>query len=259
MLGNPVQFLWADFLPYYTCALTRRFPNYYGLQYQDGGRMALQVDDHQYLLHGTYAWCVYPGPQFMYAPASPEGYWSHRYVTFQGARTDAYRAEGLLPFLPQPVSPALRLGERLDHLRAVLSRPDRQGQWLATHLLEGILLDLAEARMSARPYPVWLPDLLQRLDRQLTQAMDYTRLAAELGVTETTLRRQFKTHLGVPLHTYVLQKKMALAGDLLRTSTLPIQAIAEELGYTDIYFFHRQFKQYQGVPPRQYRNGTPER
>jgi len=44
---------------------------------------------------------------------------------------------------------------------------------------------------------------------------------AALGVTEATLRRQFKAQLGIPIHTFVLQKKMALAGDLLRNSTLP--------------------------------------
>jgi AraC-like DNA-binding protein len=255
MQGDPVHFLWADFLPHYASALTRTFPDYCGLQYLDGGRMTLQVDDQSYVVHGTYAWCVYPGPQFVYAPALPEGYWSHRYVTFQGPRTDVYGAEGLLPFTPQSVSPTLRLGERLDHLRTLVRRLDRQGQWLATHLLEGILLDLAEARTTVRIFPAWLPAVLETLDRHLTSPLDYTRMAAAHGVTEATLRRQFKAHLGVPLHTYVLQKKLALASDLLRTSTLPIKTIAQQLGYTDVYFFHRQFRQYQGMPPRQYRMG----
>ena len=90
---------------------------------------------------------------------------------------------------------------------------------MATHLLEGMLPDLAEARMTAKPYPAWLPELLQTLDHQLTTSIDYPQLADDFSLTELTLRRQFKAHLGVPIHTYVLRKKMALAGDLLRNST----------------------------------------
>jgi AraC-like DNA-binding protein len=253
MFGEPLSFLWTEYLPHYTCAIARTFPDYYGLQYLDGGRMTLQCEGQVCELHGAVAWCVYPGPQFSYAPAAPEGYWSHRYVTFQGPRAAAYVAEGLLPFPPQPVGLGLHLGERLDRLRGLVGRPDRLGQWQATHLLEGILLELAEARASTPAYPAWLPRLLQALDERLAAPIDYAQLAAEFGLSEATLRRQFKRHLGTPLHTYVLHKRLALACDLLRHSTLPIKEIARRLGYTDIYFFHRQFRQYQGVPPRQYR------
>lgn len=254
MQGNPLQFLRAEFIPHYTGSITRIFPDYFGLQYLDGGRMNLSCNNKSLTLQGTYAWCVFPGPLFEYSPAQPEGYWSHHYVTFKGMRTEYYLAENLLPFEPQIILPGLRMAERMEQLRKLINRPDRQGQWTATNILEGLLLDLAEARNTHVDYPFWLPEMLQMLDKLLTKSIDYKQLSEQFNMTEHNLRRSFKTQSGVPIHTYVLLKKMSLACDLLRNSTMSIKEIANQLGYNDIYFFHRQFKQYQGIPPRQYRN-----
>lgn len=255
MQGNPIQFLRAEFLPRYKDSITRSFPDYFGLQYIDNGRMNLRIDDKNMVIHGNQAWCVYPGPLFDYSPAQPDGYWSHHYVTFHGKLTENYLAEKLLPFNPQPVLPGMHMGERMEKLRKLITRPDRQGQWVATNILEGLLLDLAEARTTIADYPIWLPEILQMLDKLLTGTIDYSQLAAEFNMTEHSLRRYFKAQLGVPIHTYVLMKKMAMASDLLRNSNMSIKEIARHLGYSDVYFFHRQFKQHQGIPPRQYRHG----
>lgn len=38
---------------------------------------------------------------------------------------------------------------------------------------------------------------------------------------------------------------------------MSLKQIAESLGYTDVYFFHRQFKSVAGVTPGQWRKPTP--
>jgi AraC-like DNA-binding protein len=45
------------------------------------------------------------------------------------------------------------------------------------------------------------------------------------------------------------------AAYLLRDEHLSITEIAQQLGYTDLYYFSRQFRKYYGLSPRQMRNG----
>jgi AraC-like DNA-binding protein len=74
-----------------------------------------------------------------------------------------------------------------------------------------------------------------------------------MGLSLTALRRRFKEATGMPLHTWVLQHRVAQARTLLSESDLPLKAIALQLGYNNVYFFARQFKQMTGVAPGHYR------
>ena len=56
---------------------------------------------------------------------------------------------------------------------------------------------------------------------------------------------------------YLIEHRIQRATQLLRESDLSIQQIAESLGYNDVYFFHRQFRQLTGVTPRAARLGAP--
>ena len=44
------------------------------------------------------------------------------------------------------------------------------------------------------------------------------------------------------------------ARNRLRNSSATLETIAHELGYRDVYFFSRQFKQKTGITPNNYRN-----
>jgi len=55
-------------------------------------------------------------------------------------------------------------------------------------------------------------------------------------------------------HAYLLQCRATSARRLLGETDLPIKSIAQQLGYRDVYFFSRQFRQMTGVPPAVYRH-----
>lgn len=107
----------------------------------------------------------------------------------------------------------------------------------------------------------WLGEVLQRLalspppdeQAQSPAPPDYETLATELGMSTGTLRRRFKAATGTSLHNFVLQSRIATARTLLSETDLPLKTIAARLGYNNVYFFSRQFRELAGVSPGHYR------
>ena len=82
------------------------------------------------------------------------------------------------------------------------------------------------------------------------------RLAAELGVSVTALKMSFKSVYGAPIYQYQKDLRLQKSQQLLRETTLPVAAIAEEVGYTNPAKFSSAFKKRFGVSPTEYKKST---
>ena len=67
------------------------------------------------------------------------------------------------------------------------------------------------------------------------------------------MRKVFKKKMGVAVSEYLTEMKMARALRLLSISELRTADIAERLGYSDVNYFSRQFRQTQGMSIEEYR------
>jgi AraC-like DNA-binding protein len=227
------------------------FDGYSTLQYMRRGGVELSYDRQAFLLEGEWFWPAYPGPLIWFHVAPGYPWWEHRYAAFRGPLLNRWVAEGLFPMRPQPAPRPRFYAKRFDELLRQLERPDRWGTLRAVNLLERLLIDLAEARAQPGEREPWLVQVMETL--AAGQNTDYALLASEAGMALSTLRRRFRQAVGTSLHAYALQCKIARARGMLSETDRPMKAIAEELGYQDIYFFSRQFHQLTGVPPAAYR------
>lgn len=73
-------------------------------------------------------------------------------------------------------------------------------------------------------------------------------------MSRTALAQRFTRLLGQPPLTYIAERRLSHAAELLRTSTAPIAAIANQVGYSSEAAFSRAFRRRYGQPPRQWRN-----
>lgn len=72
-------------------------------------------------------------------------------------------------------------------------------------------------------------------------------------LSERSFKRRFKQATGMTPIEYVLTLRLEEAKQILETSDVPVEAVAESVGYQDAGFFGRKFVQRVGMTPAQYR------
>ena len=78
-------------------------------------------------------------------------------------------------------------------------------------------------------------------------------LASFLKLSENQFRRKFKQEFGVTPQQFILRARLQASGHILRGGTTSIAVTASESGFSDQSYFTKQFKEYFGETPLQYR------
>lgn len=91
------------------------------------------------------------------------------------------------------------------------------------------------------------------LRAHINENVDMEKIAAELQVSYSWLRKAFKIFTGIAPHQYLLQLKIERARNLLADSQKPVKEIAFELGFESAFYFSRLFKLKTKSSPGAYR------
>jgi AraC-like DNA-binding protein len=132
-------------------------------------------------------------------------------------------------------------------------------------LLTGLLMELDAATDEGQTRKGRVKPYFERLIRQvalrITENPQHTptvaALAREFGYSPNHFTRLFKAVTGQTPELFAAHSRIRRAQHLLRDTSSPIGEIATMLGYRDIYFFSRQFKQFIGSSPLHYRQNAP--
>jgi len=252
-MNSSVVFLHSGKISPCAARVDKYFEDYYSLEFISRGTLELAFDNEAFILEGPWMWVSSPGPRIRFHAQPGSEPWTHRYAAFKGSRTTQWRAAKLLPDRPQRISDPKTMTGRFDELLALLRQPDRLSGLKAINLLEHILLALAEQRTEPPYENRWLVKIMHELDSCDKKSPDYEALASRMNMGLSTLRRKFRQSTGISLHQYVLDRRVEKARQLLGETDYPVKEIAERLGYQDVYFFSRQFRQQTGIPPGEYR------
>ncbi|UUM30084.1 helix-turn-helix domain-containing protein [Vibrio japonicus] len=102
--------------------------------------------------------------------------------------------------------------------------------------------------------PKGLTKVLQFLDKNLNEEIREEEVAAMCHYSTTYFSRYFHKHIGVSFRDYVIDKRIALAKQLLiEQPNIKVAYIAYQCGYQDTSYFARIFKKRVGVSPATYR------
>lgn len=239
-------------MPTCTHVVDKHFDGYYSLQLMTSGGIFLGYDDQTYTLTEPSAWGAWPGPLTRFHKLDNYPSWNHRYVAFRGGLAARWKNSGLLPSKPLPVADTRLIVSLFDDVLADIYKTGQMDILRSINGVERILLLLHDQQASAQH-----GDLVSRVVEYLAKTrideIDYTDLAAQNYVSQSTLRRRFKDATGMSVHSYAVQHTINRAKILLTQTNEPIKVIARDLGYNDVYYFTRQFSQMVGVPPSQFR------
>lgn len=86
--------------------------------------------------------------------------------------------------------------------------------------------------------------------------LSLNRISEHFEMNPRYLSKLFKEEFGEKFIDYMLRIRLEEAQRLLRETDLPVQHIAERVGYLHAISFHRAFKNTLGVPPGDYRKRT---
>lgn len=91
------------------------------------------------------------------------------------------------------------------------------------------------------------------IDTDLTADLSLSALAEMQNISPSYLSSLFRQETGQTLTDHVNHKRVKQAMQLLSTTHLQVQTVAQHCGILDVHYFSKVFKKYTGQTPKQYR------
>jgi two-component system response regulator YesN len=79
------------------------------------------------------------------------------------------------------------------------------------------------------------------------------KMSKAFGKNNDYFNRLIKAHAGMTYSGFLHQIRLEAAEHLLRTTALPVEEIAEEIGYHNITYFYHIFLKKYGTTPNNFR------
>ena len=99
----------------------------------------------------------------------------------------------------------------------------------------------------------YVPIVTEYLHSNYEQKVTVSELCALVGVNRNELSREFKSHTGKTIVTYLLDCRLAHAVDALLLTERTLLAIAQDCGFNSETYFIRMFTRKFGMTPTEYR------
>jgi AraC family transcriptional regulator len=87
------------------------------------------------------------------------------------------------------------------------------------------------------------------IEDHLDQDLSLARLAEVAGVSASHLKILFRRSLGLPVHAYIVQRRVERAKALLLRGELPVRQVALEAGFAHRSHLARWMRRLLGVTP----------
>lgn len=168
----------------------------------------------------------------------------------------------LVSLLPQLIH--VRGEQRLTTLVELVTEEARKQRpardVILAHLLEVLFIEALRSTAAEGAPPGLLRGLgderlalaIRRMHEHPDQSWTVARLAKEAALSRSTFFERFKQALGMPPMAYLLEWRMALAKNLLRSREHGISEIAQRVGYSSVSAFSVAFRRYTGLTPGRY-------
>lgn len=203
------------------------------------------------------AFIVFANEWYRHLP-DPETGWEALWIGFQGAF-----AKRLVARFFSPNEPIVTLSRAVEFemamrdfiegmVEAPLEYPLSTGGDILSLL--GHLIEQKEGSEPGAKYFYAIRKAQAHILRHAFEKIDYHKLASQLGISETTFRRNFLKLTRLTPLQFQLSIRLKHASNLLEETDYSITEIAEKAGFELPHYFTRLFSAKMGCSPKQHRD-----
>lgn len=109
-------------------------------------------------------------------------------------------------------------------------------------------------KYAIRQYSPMVQKTVTYIGSNLSGDLSLSVLASTQNINASYLSSLFRKETGKTVTEYVNEKRMEAAAQLLRTTRLQIQTVAQHCGMSDVNYFSKLFKKHHEMTPKQYRD-----
>lgn len=92
------------------------------------------------------------------------------------------------------------------------------------------------------------------IDQHLDEELSRSILAKTVFLSEDYVSKVFVKSVGESIPSYITRRRMERAKEYLEKSSLPVNRIALEVGYSNFSYFSKMFRDFSGYTPNEYRS-----
>ena len=101
-----------------------------------------------------------------------------------------------------------------------------------------------------------LDETRRYMEEHLDEHLTIPTLSRRALLSATTFKKGFHRMYGLPVHTWLRQRRMERAAKLLQDSSLSVLGVAQAVGYGSVSQFSAPFRRQYGLTPAQYRKNA---
>jgi len=178
-----------------------------------------------------------------------EFYWIHPTGMLSESFLDRVAAEGRLTGMFDPTHPYGRLIDEII---------DLTNRGVSSHAVEismrtSQFLHLAAMDLQSYEMPTLTQQTVNMIEQNYTGKLELDQITNMLFVSRAHLIRVFKKEKGITPHQYLIQYRLSAAAQLLRYSTLSVEQISKQVGFSSASHFISSFAKANGCTPLQYK------
>lgn len=234
----------------------------YHLHIVISGKGTLEVGGKTTQIHGSQLFLVKPG-EMTYYKADSEDPWYYCWVSFSGHSAPRYmESAGFVDGVNVQdcyvdAQEFIILIQRLLECTELTVACELRRLGIVLEFISLAIESNAKGEQAIRHHHDYSPDVY------VSHALDFIRfnystikvndIAKYIGINRSYLTNIFKKRMGVSPQEYLLQYRLNVGCQLLLTTNLSIQEVAQKIGYENPLTFSKMFKNAYGVSPRNYR------
>ncbi|MEH7082372.1 response regulator [Neobacillus drentensis] len=160
---------------------------------------------------------------------------------------------GVINYLLKPISKKALI-EAVEEAVQTVEKKERAG--LIEKVVDAKLVDANTQNPSNRE-PI--REAIDYINNNLKNELSQKEVADHVHLNPSYLSVLFKEHVKLTFSEYVTRRRVQRAKELLVSTNLPINDIAEESGYKTAKYFIKIFRELEGMTPSAYRKDNNEK